>query len=97
METDLQKQVENITGLIHFIRGEKVIIDFDLARLYGVEVKSVKRVVRRNIQRFPGDFMFELSREETRNLRYQFGTSSWGGIRHQPFAFTEQGVGERDT
>jgi len=93
METDLQKQVENITGLIHFIRGEKVILDYDLARLYGVEVKSLKRVVRRNIQRFPDDFMFELSMEETRNLRYQFGTLRHGEhSKYLPFAFTEQGV-----
>jgi len=93
METDLQKQVENITGLIHFIRGEQMILDYDLARLYRVEVKSLKRAVRRNIQRFPGDLMFKLSTEETRNLRYQFGTLRHGEhSKYQPFAFTEQGV-----
>lgn len=92
METDLQIQSENITGLIHFIRGEKVILDMDLARLYEVEVKFLKRAVNRNFNRFPFDFMFELSKAENGNLRYHIGTSSWGGSRYQPFAFTEQGV-----
>ncbi len=83
---------ENIVSQIHFIRGEKVILDADLAMLYGVEVKQLKRAVKRNIDRFPVDFMFELTNEEQKNLRYQFGTSSWGGSRYKPFAFTEQGV-----
>jgi endonuclease III len=64
----------------------------DLARLYEVEVKTLKRAVKRNYHRFPSDFMFELSKEENYNLRCQYGTSSWGGSRYQPFAFTEQGV-----
>ena len=66
--------------------------DFDLARLYEIETKSLKRSVRRNIQRFPDDFMFELSNQEFAELRYQIGTSSWDRVRYAPMAFTEQGV-----
>ena len=83
---------ESIVSQIHFIRGEKVILDADLAMLYGVEVKQLKRAVKRNIDRFPSDFMFELTSDEMKHLRYQFGTSSWGGVRYKPYAFTEQGV-----
>ena len=64
----------------------------DLADLYQVETKVLKRNVRRNIDRFPDDFMFELTQEELRSLRSQIGTSSWGGTRYSPMAFTEQGV-----
>ena len=67
-------------------------LDMDLAELYNVETKQLKRAVRRNISRFPEDFMFELSQEEFDNLRSHFGTSSWGGTRYPPMAFTEQGV-----
>ncbi len=67
-------------------------LDRDLAELYGVETKHLKRQVNRNIERFPDDFMFELSPEEFEILRSQFGTSSWGGSRVSPFCFTEQGV-----
>jgi hypothetical protein len=67
-------------------------LDRDLAELYGVETKQLKRAVRRNIDRFPSDFMFQLAREEFENLRSHFGTSSWGGTRYLPLAFTEQGV-----
>jgi hypothetical protein len=67
-------------------------IDRDLAELYGVETKQLKRQVRRNITRFPDDFMFELTNAEQENLRSQFGTSNWGGTRYVPMAFTEQGV-----
>lgn len=81
-----------ITTRIHFLRGEKVLLDSDLALLYGVEVKRLKEAVRRNIDRFPDDFMFQLSEEESQNLRTQFASSSWGGQRYAPFAFTEQGV-----
>jgi len=87
MKNDLQKQVENITGLIHFIRGEKVILDADLARLYETPTKVLKQAVNRNIKRFPEDFMFRLSLFEMKNLRSQFVTSTWGGTRYQPFAF----------
>jgi hypothetical protein len=76
----------------NLIRGEKVIINRDLAELYGVETAHLKRAVRRNIERFPNDFMFELSKSEVKNLRCQVGTSRWGGTRYPPFAFTEQGV-----
>lgn len=84
---------ERIDGAILLIRGQKVMLDRDLAALYGVETKALTRAIRRNRDRFPGDFMFELSREEFDNLRRQFGTSSqWGGRRYRPYAFTEQGV-----
>lgn len=84
---------ESISSFIIFLRGEKVIVDFVLARLYGVEVNILKRAVRRNIQRFPADFMFELSREEYNTLRCQFGILEKGKhAKFLPFAFTEQGV-----
>jgi len=83
---------ESIVRKIYLIRGQKIIFDFDLATLYGVETKQLKRAVRRNINRFPIDFIFELTTEEFENLRCQIGTSSWGGIRYLPMAFTEQGV-----
>jgi ORF6N domain len=67
-------------------------LDVDLALLYGVETKVLKQAVKRNIARFPSDFMFELTKEEFDNLRSQIVTSSWGGLRYLPFAFTEQGV-----
>ena len=74
------------------MRGEKMMVDFDLAMLYGTETAQLKRAVRRNLERFPPDFMFELTREELDNLRCQIGISSWGGSRYLPFVFTEQGV-----
>ncbi len=77
---------------IYVIRGEKVMLDHDLAELYGIETKQLKRAVRRNIDRFPEDFMFELSSEEFNDLRSQFGTSSWGGARYLSMAFSEHGV-----
>jgi len=84
--------VESIISKIVLLRDEKVLIDQDLAELYGVETKHLKRAVRRHINRFPEDFMFQLSKEEFRSLRSHFGTSSWGGTRYTPMAFTEQGV-----
>jgi hypothetical protein len=81
-----------ITSKIYLIRDKKVILDQDLAKLYGVETKVLKQAVRRNIERFPDDFMFELNNQEFANLRSQFVTSSWGGSRYVPMAFTEQGV-----
>jgi len=78
---------------LYVIRGQQVLLDFDLALLYQVETKALKRAVRRNEARFPADFMFELTSDEWENLRYQIGTSRWGGSRYPPFAFTEQGVG----
>ena len=83
---------QRILNKIYVIRGEKVMLDQDLAGMYGVETKQLKRQVNRNIERFPKDFMFELTMKEFENLRSQIGTSSWGGTRHMPMAFTEQGV-----
>ena len=83
---------EIIINKIYFIRGQKVMLDSDLAELYGVETKQLKRQVRRNLNRFPKDYMFELSIQEIENLRSQFGTTSWGGSRYIPMVFTEQGV-----
>ena len=90
---------ENIAQQIYFIRGEKVMLDFDLAALYCVPTKRLKEAVRRNIKSFPDDFMFELTPNEMVNLRSQIAASSlnagkkeWGGTRYAPMAFTEQGV-----
>jgi hypothetical protein len=83
---------ERIERAILLIRDQKVMLDKDLAALYHVETKSLTRAVRRNQARFPADFMFQLTAEEFANLRFQFGTSSWGGRRYLPYAFTEQGV-----
>ncbi len=85
-------ELEQIKNSILEIRGNKVILDFELAKMYQTETKRLKESVRRNIRRFPSDFMFELTSEEWENLRSQFATSSWGGQRYSPFAFTEQGV-----
>ena len=81
-----------ISSKIYLIRDQKVMLDKDLSELYAVENKQLKRQVRRNIERFPDDFMFELNQLEFDNLRSQIGTSSWGGTRYMPMAFTEQGV-----
>jgi len=85
-------ELEIIKNSIHEIRGQKVILDFELAKMYQVETKRLKESVRRNIRRFPEDFMFELSTEEWAVLRSQFASSSWGGQRYNPYAFSEQGV-----
>ena len=77
---------------IHLLRGQKVMLDQDLAALYGIETKAFNQAVKRNIERFPEDFMFELTLEEYEHLRSQSVTSSWGGRRYLPKAFTEQGV-----
>ena len=93
MSTDIQVIPDEVVlNKIYQIRGQKVMLDRDLAELYGVETKYLKRQVRRNIERFPHDFMFELKLEEFKNLRGQIDTSSWGGTRYMPMAFTEQGV-----
>jgi hypothetical protein len=84
---------ERIERSILLLRGQKVILDQDLASMYGVETKRLLEAVRRNIQRFPDDFAFQLDAEEFANLRSQIASSSfWGGRRHAPYAFTEQGV-----
>ena len=81
-----------VQNLIHEIRGKKVMLDFDLARLYQVETKVLNQAVRRNIKRFPLDFMFQLDNKEFTNLKSQIVTSSWGGRRTPPLAFTEEGI-----
>ena len=85
-------EIEVIQNKIHEIRGFKVILDFDLSELYQIENKRLKASVRRNSNRFPEDFMFELSEKEFTNLRTKFSSSSYGGTRYMPYAFTEQGV-----
>lgn len=84
---------EIIEKRILLIRGQKVMLDSHLAELYGVETKALKRAVKRNIDRFPEDFMFDLTKEESDALRYQFGTLRWGEhAKYLPYVFTEQGV-----
>ena len=83
---------ELVMNKIYLIRGQKVMLDFDLAKLYATEAKRLKEAVRRNIDRFPDDFMFQLTRDEYEILRTQIASSSWGGTRYTPMAFTEQGV-----
>ena len=87
-------EFSNIQGKIHEIRGVKVMLDLDLdlAVIYQVPTKALKQAVKRNMKRFPPDFMFELTMQEWNILRSQIVTSSWGGVRYQPFAFTEHGV-----
>lgn len=85
-------EIEEIRSRIHTIRGKQVMLDKDLAELYGVHTRDLNKAVKRNIERFPDDFMFQLTKEEMSNLMFQIGTSSWGGTRKLPFAFTEQGV-----
>jgi len=77
---------------IYEIRGQNVMFDFDLAELYGVETRRLNEQVKRNIDRFPKDFMFQLTRTEVRSLMSQIATSRWGGLRKLPYAFTEHGV-----
>ena len=85
-------EIEVIQNKIYEIRGYKVMFDFDLALLYELENKRLKEAVRRNITRFPEDFMFELTKLELKILRSQIATSNRGGSRYMPFAFTEQGI-----
>ncbi len=88
------EQDSQIESMIYIFRGQKVMLDSDLANLYGIETKSLNRQVKRNLKRFPEDFMFQLDKTEAQNLRYQFGTSSfeYGGRRYNPYVFTENGV-----
>ena len=83
---------EVVITKIHLIRDQKIMLDYDLAELYGVETRALKQAVKRNINRFPADFMFELTKAEHDNLRSQNVISSWGGTRYLPMAFTEHGV-----
>ena len=85
-------QLELIQSKIYEIRGQKVMLDFDLAALYQVETRVLNQAVKRNIKRFPSDFMFQLTSDEWAILKSQFVISSWGGTRKLPFAFTEQGL-----
>ena len=89
-------EVQIIQQKIYEIRGQRVILDYDLAELYQVTTGNLNKAVKRNIRRFPPDFMFQLSKEEfdelKKNLIFQFGISRWGGTRKLPHAFTEQGV-----
>jgi hypothetical protein len=84
--------VERITNKICHVRNQQILLDQDLAELYGVETKHLIQAVKRNKTRFPDDFMFQLSENEFQILRSQIVTSSWGGRRYAPYAFTEQGV-----
>jgi phage regulator Rha-like protein len=97
MQTPSQKSIIPIAFIsqkIFFVRGTRVMLDADLARLYGVETKNLNKAVKRNGSRFPADFMFQLSSKETQFLRFQSGTSKGlqGGRRYAPYAFTEQGI-----
>lgn len=88
-----QVAVERIESRIFFLRGQKVVLSTHLAELYQVEPRALVQAVKRNIKRFPSDFMFILSSQECENLKSQFVISSWGGLRRAaPYAFTEQGV-----
>lgn len=84
--------LETITQHILVLRGQKVLLDSDLAALYGVETRRLNEQVRRNLERFPEDFIFEVNAEEMTNLKSHFATSSWGGRRKLPLAFTEHGA-----
>lgn len=96
MPTDTTEMIPvseiEISQKVYTIRGEKVMLDSDLAEIYGYEVRSLNQQVKRNIERFPEDFMFQLSEQEFEILKSQIVTSSWGGKRKLPYAFTEQGV-----
>ena len=83
---------EIVASKIRFIRNQRVILDKDLAEMYGVVTSNLNKAVRRNMKRFPDDVMFQLTYKESENLIFQIGTSSWGCNRKMPFAFTEQGV-----
>jgi phage regulator Rha-like protein len=93
MRKEIAIPQETIRQKIYMIRGEKVMFDHDLAELYGVETRTLNQAVRRNKDRFPADFMFQLNKKETEFLRYQFGTLEMGRYsKYSPYVFTEQGV-----
>ena len=94
MENEISILEENsIRSKIHVIRGQQVMLDFDLAQIYGYETKNFNRQVKNNIERFDSDFMFQLTNTKMEEfLRCQNFTSSWGGTRYNPYAFTEQGI-----
>lgn len=84
--------VEVVASKILLIRGKRVMLDKDLAELYEVQTKNLNKAVKRNIERFPKDFMFQLTKEEDETLRFQFGTSKRGGRKYLPYVFTQEGV-----
>lgn len=92
MKKSLVIPSERIVSKIYILRNKKVMVDKDLAELYGVKTKDLNAAVKRNLKRFPEDFMFKLNKEEFKILRLQISTSSWGGTRYEPLVFTEQGV-----
>ena len=92
MANEIPLSEELISNKIYFIRNQKVMLDRDLATLYGIETKVLNQAVKRNISRFPEDFMFQLTVIEFQNLKSQIVTSSWGGARKLPSVFTEHGV-----
>lgn len=92
MSEEISIPEEIITSKIHLVRDQKIMLDSDLAELYQVETRRLNEQVKRNEDRFPDDFMFQLSEEEWKNLKSQNATSSWGGRRKLPYAFTEHGV-----
>lgn len=92
MDQDRSISIEMVAAKILFVRGKRVILDSDLAKLYGVETKNLNLQVRRNRERFPEDFMYQLTRQEVVDLRLQFATSSYGGRRYLPYVFTQEGV-----
>jgi ORF6N domain len=92
MAVEVLIPAERIEKAILLIRGHKVMLDSDLAELYEVETFNLNKAVKRNLNRFPPDFMFQLTVQEFHNLKFQSGRSSWGGRRTPPYAFTEQGV-----
>jgi len=93
MSNGTLSHIDQIGSMIRTIRGQKVILDNDLARIYGTPTKILNKAVKRNLERFPDDFIFQLKMEELENLRFQFGTSSsHGGRRFLPYAFTENGA-----
>ena len=89
---DILVSQELIETKIYIIRNQKVMLDHDLAKLYEVETRMLTQAVRRNINRFPEDFMFQLNKDEFKNLKSQIVTSSWGGLRKAPLAFSEHGI-----
>lgn len=88
---NIMEEIEKIESKIYLIRGQRVMLDRDLSVMYGVETSNLNKAVKRNIERFPEDFMFQLTKEEF-NLIFQNGISSWGGTRYMPRAFSELGV-----
>lgn len=92
MKKSKQLVTVSVENSIIVIRGQRVMLDKHLAELYGVSTSNLNKAVSRNAERFPADFMFQLTPGEFKNLKFQFGTSSWGGTRKRPYAFIEQGV-----